>query len=398
MCLRAKDTYHGNETVRRQPPLASPPTFGTLTVQPVAAPERLAVKYPPHSPLRAELQRRVEAHFRGKSFGPEGGLRLGLKSGLILAWWLGSYLLLVFWAHGFWQVSLLAASLGLAVAGIGFNIQHDGGHGSCSRRRLGNRLSSLALDLMGGSSYFWHFKHNVLHHHFTNVDGVDDDLQAGPLLRLAEGQRRRWFHRFQHWYIWLLYAFLPPKWQLYDDWSTLATGRIGDQPVPRPRGWDLGLLFLGKVVFVTWAFAVPLTMHSVGSVLLVYSFCALVTGVTLGTVFQLAHCVEEAGFSRIPARDERMARAWAEHQLATTVDFAPGNRWLTWYLGGLNFQVEHHLFPRVSHIHYRALAPVIRSVCVEFRVPHHSHETMWGALRSHVRYLKRMGRRSLAPA
>jgi linoleoyl-CoA desaturase len=313
-----------------------------------------------------------------------------VKSGAILAWWLVSYLLLVFWAATWWQAGIVAISLGLSVAGMGFNIQHDGGHRSYSQRKLGNRLSALSLDLMGGSSYMWHFKHNILHHQYTNVEGVDDDLEAGPLLRLAEGQQRRWFHRFQHFYIWLLYAFLPPKWQFYDDWHALTTGRIGHQPFPRPRGVDLALLIGGKVVFLGWAVVLPLCFHGVGAVLAVYCLCALVTGMTLGTVFQLAHCVEEADFQPPPA-DRRMKRSWAEHQLATTVDFSPRSRLLTWYLGGLNYQVEHHLFPRISHVHYPALFPIVRSVCEESRVRHLSHDTIGRALRSHVRYLRRLG-------
>lgn len=354
--------------------------------------ERTAVKYPPHSPLRQRLIRAVDAYFRGRRIEPRGGGRMLLKSGLILGWWLASYLLLVFWADSAALVVLLATSLGLAVAGVGFNIQHDGGHGAYSSRKIGNRLSALTLDLMGGSSYMWHFKHNILHHHYTNVEGVDDDLEAGVMLRLSSGQRRRWFHRFQHLYIWALYAFLPPKWQFWDDWRGLVLGRIGDHPIPRPGRRDLAILVLGKLFFLGWVFALPLAIHPVGSVLAVYALCALVLGVTLGTVFQLAHCVEEAGFSPIPEQPQRMDHSFVEHQLRTTVDFAPRNRFLNWYTGGLNFQVEHHLFPRICHIHYPAVAEIVQSVCAEAHIPHLSHDTLSSALGSHVRYLKRMGR------
>jgi len=353
--------------------------------------DRVTVKYPPHSPLRDRLIRSVDRYFRERDLRPQGGMRMVVKSASILSWWLLSYLLLVFWASSWWQTGILVVSLGLAVAGVGFNIQHDGGHGSYVARGLGNRLSSWTLDLMGGSSYLWHFKHNILHHHYTNLDGVDDDLDAGPLLRLAEAQRRRWFHRLQHWYIWPLYAFLPPKWQFYDDWKGLITGRIGDQPFPRPRGGNLAVLIAGKLLFTGWALALPLALHPTGVVLSVYALCCLGTGIVLGTVFQLAHCVEEASFPLAPGRGERVERSWAEHQIATTVDFAPRSRWLSWYLGGLNFQVEHHLFPRISHLHYPAIAPIVKSVCAESGIRHVSHDTIWSALRSHVRYLKRLG-------
>jgi linoleoyl-CoA desaturase len=309
----------------------------------------------------------------------------------LVAWTVLSFLALVFLADEWWQVLLAATSLGLAVAGIGFNIQHDGNHGSYASKSWGNRLASWTLDLIGGSSYMWRFKHNLFHHHYTNIDGVDDDLQAEPFLRLSPGQRRRWFHRFQHYYIWPLYAFIPAKWHWWDDFKQLVTGRINDQTIPRPRGWAFVGLIAGKIAFVGWALALPFFLHPPGIVLAVYAFVCLVTGVTLGTVFQLAHCVEEADFEPCPAGGQRLPRPWAEHQLATTVNFSPRSRLLTWYLGGLNFQVEHHLYPKISHVHYPAIAGVVQQTCEDLGVRHRSHPNIWGALASHIRHMKRLG-------
>ncbi len=314
-----------------------------------------------------------------------------IKSALIAVWLVLSYTSLVFWATTWWQAIPLAVSLALAVAGVGFNIMHDGGHGAYSRHRLVNRLSALSLDLIGASSYVWHFKHNVMHHHYTNIEGVDEDIEAEPFLRLAPGQPRRPYHRFQHYYVWLLLGLFHPKWAFVDDFRTLIIGRIGSRAVPRPRGRELVILLTGKVAHLAFALLIPLALHPWTTVAIVYAVFSLILGITLATVFQLAHCVEEASFAEIPKDDQRMERDWVKHQLATTVDFAPRNRGLTWYLGGLNFQVEHHLFPRISHLHYPALAAITRAVCDEHGVAHRSHDTFWGALRSHVQYLKRMG-------
>ena len=152
----------------------------------------------------------------------------------------------------------------------------------------------------------WNQKHNVLHHHYTNVEGHDDDLCSEPFLRMAHWQKRRWYHRFQHYYIWPLYTMLPPKWQFHDDFQALIRGRIGVQRIPRPRGWSLAGLFLGKAAFYLWAVVVPFWMHTWWHVLLVYGFVCLVLGVTLGTVFQLAHCIEEADVTLKPAASERL--------------------------------------------------------------------------------------------
>jgi linoleoyl-CoA desaturase len=365
----------------------------------IAEPTHVDVKFPAHSPLRAELNRRVEEYFETSGRPKSGGARMVTKSVLVLAWLAASYVLLVFFAANWWQVGLCAVSLSLAVAGVGFNIQHDGGHDAYSGRRGGNKLSALSLDLIGGSSFVWRFKHAVLHHHFTNIDGVDEDVDSAPFLRLAPTQKRRWWHRLQHWYAWVLFGFLPPKWAFFDDFVAVARGRVGRQTMPKPRKRDVALMIAGKLVFFSWVFAVPLLVgHSVGGVLGVYAFCALVTGICLAVVFQLAHCVEEADFPVAPASGEHSSLPWVEHQLATTVDFAPRNPFLTWYLGGLNFQVEHHLFPRISHVHYPKIAPIVDATCREFGVRHRVHQGFWPAFASHVRHLRRLGRGDPRPA
>lgn len=359
---------------------------------PADTPGSASVKYAPHTPLRAALLKRIEEYFDRTGRSRQGGPRMWVKTSMILAWLAVSYALLVFWADAWWQVVPLTISMALAVAGVGFNIQHDGGHGAYSRRKFGNRLSSWSLDLVGASSYVWNFKHNVLHHHYTNIQGVDTDLESEPFLRLAPGQKRRWYHRFQHFYIWGLLGFFPPKWWFFDDFRDVLRGRVGSRKIPRPRGGELVVLLAGKVLMITWLIVLPVLIHGPLKVLPVYVLFFATLGITLATVFQLAHCVDDADFCEVPGEDGRMDSGWAEHQLATTVNFAPRNRWLTWYLGGLNFQVEHHLFPRISHVHYPALAPITREVCREHGVPHHSHDSMWSALRAHVRWLREMGR------
>jgi linoleoyl-CoA desaturase len=361
-------------------------------------PQLARPRFAARSPLRSTIDRRVKAYFEDSDRDPRGGARLLLKGLVITGWAVGSYLLLLLWAASWWTAVPLAVSLGLAVAGIGFSIMHDGGHGAYSQRRWLNRLSAGALDLIGGSSYFWHHKHNVLHHTFTNVDGVDDDLDAGPFLRLAPTQRRRWFHRFQHWYELPLLGFLAAKWTLLDDWVTLARGKVGPWSAPRPRGWDLVQLVGGKLVFLTWALVLPLLLHPVLPVLGLFALTAVVVGITLGVVFQLAHVVEGVQITSSPEAGERMALPFIEHQLATTADFSPRSRLITWYVGGLNFQVEHHLFPKVSHIHYGALARIVREACRELGIPHLRNETLWSALRSHFRCIKGLGRADALPA
>jgi linoleoyl-CoA desaturase len=316
-----------------------------------------------------------------------------VKTVVLLAWLGASYAGLVWGATTWWQAAALAISTALAMAGIGFNIQHDGNHGAYSRHPVANKLAALSLNLLGGDAYFWHFKHNIAHHSYPNISGADNDIYMGPLARMSPHDKRYWFHRFQYIYIWALYSLLAVKWQLTDDFRSLIRPGVASTSVARPRGWDLACFWAGKVCFLTLAFVVPLLAgHTIGAVIGIYLLTSAILGLTLAIVFQLAHCVEEAEF-RIPADgSRRIDREWTAHQVETSVDFARDNRLLTWYLGGLNFQIEHHLFPKICHIHYPALSPIVEATCRMHGIRHQSHRTMRAAIRSHVRLLRNLGR------
>ena len=338
-----------------------------------------------------ELRQRVDRYFQNNGLGERDCPQMYLKTVLLLGWFVGSYALLVFCAGTWWQAVPLAISLGLSTASIGFNIQHDGGHHAYSNHRWINKLTALTLDLLGGSSYVWARKHNSIHHTFSNITGHDDDINLGLLGRLSPHQKRLKFHRLQHFYLWALYGFLPIKWQLFDDFRDVASGRIGGHRFPRPKGWDLVTFLGGKVIFLSLALVVPLMLHPVWVVLVFYVTTMYMQGLVLTVVFQLAHCVEEADFPMPRDDTGRMETNWAAHQVETTVDFARRNRLLSWFIGGLNFQIEHHLFPQICHVHYPALAPLVEETCREFGLKYRANETFLAGVTSHFRWLRRMG-------
>jgi len=273
------------------------------------------------------------------------------------------------------------------MAGLAFNVLHDGGHGAYAPRATVNRAMAMTLDLFGGSSFVWKWKHNVLHHTYPNVLGVDADVDLWPFVRMSAAMARYRVHRFQHWYIWALYALLPLQWYV-SDVKFLVTGRLGSRAFPRPRGAELLMFVAGKLVFAAWAIVLPLAFHAPGDVLVVWLVCSFALGLVLSVPFQVAHCVVGVQPVRPSSGDEP---EWAIHQVATTANFAISNRAMTWYLGGLNFQIEHHLFPSVAHIHYRALSPIVRGVCKDFGVPYVAFDTLGAALKSHIEWLRRLG-------
>jgi linoleoyl-CoA desaturase len=293
------------------------------------------LKFGNDTAFQLELRRRVDEHFRTAGRRQRDCWQMYVKTAILLAAFAGSYWLLVFGTRTWWQALPLAILLGLSAAGIGFNVQHDGGHQAYSSYAWINKLMAMTLELIGGSSYLWRWKHVVFHHTYVNITGHDTDIDLGMLARLTPHQRRLAFHRWQHLYLWPLYGVLAIKWQLLDDFRKLISGRISNQPFPRPRGWDLVTLAAGKATFFAVAFVIPLHFHSPGAVLFYYGIAGLVTGTVLSVVFQVAHCVEEAEFPVPRASTGRIDRAWAIHQAETTVDFARRSCMVTWLVGGL---------------------------------------------------------------
>ena len=338
-----------------------------------------------------ELKRRVQLCIRQDAAASRKIIGLYVKTGVILCWFALSYALLVFSATNWWQAIGLSISLALAIAGIGFNIQHDANHGAFAKRPAINRALGLSLDLLGASSYVWHHKHNILHHTYTNLIGWDDDIDLSPFGRLSPDQRRRPIHRVQHYYLWAIYGLLGPKWHFIDDFVTVIQGRIGRSKFRRPKGWELFGLIAGKLVFFTLAFVLPSLNHPWWLVVLFYAITWFIAGWVVSVVFQLAHCVEDTTFPQLTPSSHRLASAWGICQVKSTVNFAPRNRLLTWYLGGLNHQIEHHLFPSISHVYYPRISSEVKAVCAEYGVVYFAHESLLAAVMSHFRWLRRMG-------
>ena len=308
--------------------------------------------------------------------------------GLLLASWLT----LVLGPPGLWLGLLCLGGLIVGTPLTAFCVMHDANHGAYFRTRRLNHLMGWTADaLLGLSSYAWRVKHNVAHHTYTNVDGYDADITQVPFARLMPVQAPRPWYRLQHYYIWALYCVMALRWQTVGDVAAFVRGRIGTSALRLPRRWDLAGLIGGKVIFVGWAIVVPMFVYPWWAVLGVYLAYSMVVSLIVAVTFQLAPCVEEADF----ASAEQLAiepRLWAVHEVETTVDFCPRNPIISWMVGGLNYQIEHHLFPRVPHTHYAQIAKIVQRNAELHGVRYVAQRSLWGALRSHFRHLRTMGR------
>ena len=289
-------------------------------------------------------------------------------------------------------VSALALTVGLIATAT--SVFHDGNHASFSRSKTINRLAGYTGDLLGASSWIWRFKHNNLHHGNTNVDGVDTDIDQAPFARLTTTQRWRPWHRYQHLYMWVLYGFLTLQWFLISDFANLKMRGVGTHRFPRqPTRRTVVGITAGKAMHFAWALAIPFLFHSWWVVLTFYVAVSWTVGFALAIMFQLAHCTEVAEFPA--AHAPRRGADFVQHQLETTVDVhcrtRAGQRALHWIMGGLDFQVEHHLAPRLPHTIYPLIAARLQQACAAQQLRLRSHATPWQAIRSHARWLRLMG-------
>ncbi|HEU4718462.1 MAG TPA: acyl-CoA desaturase [Bacteroidia bacterium] len=340
------------------------------------------------------LRSGVNAYFKTNGIRSTGNFQLYLKTVIIFLALAALYTWVVFFTPGVWLSVAICSFLGLCAALIGFNVMHDGSHGSYSRNKTVNRIMAYSLNLLGGNAFFWTQKHNQNHHTYTNVEGLDDDIDLKPFLRVHHDQPKKKIHRYQHIYFFVLYGVTYLFWVYYRDFLKYFTGKIAENTKLSKMSLREHIVFwVSKLVHIGVFLVIPMLFAGVRETIIGYLIMAFVMGFTLAIVFQLAHLVEGAEFTAPePGKDTNIETEWAIYQVNTTVNFATRNRVLSWLLGGLNYQMEHHLFPKISHVHYPAVHRIVKQVCTEYNVSYIEHPTMISAIRSHIRHLRALGK------
>jgi len=342
--------------------------------------------------FHTELRTRINQYFEESGRQTTGDFRIVLKAVILIGAVLALYTHLVFFTPPTVWALLECVLLGCTIAGIGFNVMHDGAHGSFSNHPWLNKVASFTLNVMGGSSYMWNAKHNLIHHTYTNIEGHDDDIDIRPFMRMTAEQPRYRLHRFQHLYFWFLYCMLYISWIFVMDYQKYFKRQIGDAPL-RPMETSDHLVFWGfKALNLVLYVGLPIYMVGFLPWLTGFVLSAAVAGFVLSIVFQLAHTVEETAFPVPHAVTNKLEDEWAIHQVRTTANFATENWLVSWLVGGLNFQIEHHLFPKISHVHYPAISKIVQQVCDEFNIKYTNYARTRSAVASHVAFLRQMGR------
>lgn len=345
-----------------------------------------------NSSVFLELKKRTKEYFAQSGLEQTGDKGMFAKAAFFLVTYIACFAVVVFMHHPGWLALLLCAYLGLAAAAIGFNLMHDGAHGSFSNKQWLNATAAYCINLLGGDAMLWKNKHNIIHHTFTNIEGHDQDIAMEPVLRSNVLQKKLWFHRFQHLYCFVAYGLSSILWIFLLDFIKYFTGKVGNIKITGMTNKDHVIFWATKVFYVFTYLLIPSVYWGWGYTLLGFLVYHVFLGTTLSVVFQLAHVVEDTEFTDKHFECNKIEDEWAIHQLKTTANFATGSKFVGWYTGGLNFQVEHHLFPKISHVHYPALNKIVKQVCRENNIRYNEYPSFFKALKSHLKHLKYTGK------
>jgi linoleoyl-CoA desaturase len=342
------------------------------------------------------LKLSVDDYFETNGIKRTGDWRLYIKTITLIGAAIAMYCGLIFFPVTPLLALLICALMGFTFASIGFSVMHDANHGSYSTKSWLNDLIGLSANALGASSFFWKQKHNIIHHTYTNVDGIDDDIAKSPIIRQCETQKWVPAHKVQHLYLVPVYALSSIFWLFFMDFTKYFTRKIYTTEAWKMTTKNHVIFWATKICYFVFYMIIPMIVWGFGPWLLGFFLLHVVMGLTLSLVFQLAHVVENTEFENV-ALDEtkHIETAWAEHQIKTSSNFSMDNRVISWFVGGLNFQIEHHLFPKVSHIHYPAISKIVIEKCAEFNLPYNNYSTITGAIASHFRVMRMLGRQPL---
>jgi linoleoyl-CoA desaturase len=340
------------------------------------------------------LKERVETYFKANQLSRHANKLMIFKTVFFISLMLVFYVLIISGIFPLVVQLIFAMLLGMTMAFVGFNVCHDALHGSYSSNKRVNKDLGFIFNIIGASSYVWNITHNIVHHSYTNIVGHDEDIEIAPgLIRVSETDRLNKLQRYQHIYAFFLYSLTTLSWFFRKDYLKFFHKNIGDSHTNKHPRIEYFNLFLYKLMYYSIFIIIPLLVMKITWWQFLIGFMAmnLAEGLVLGLVFQLAHVVENTEITH-PNEENNVEEAWAVHQMKTTANFASKSKLASFLCGGLNLQVEHHLFPKVCHIHYRKISEIVRQTAVEFNIPYNENRTFLSALRSHYSFLKKLGR------
>lgn len=353
---------------------------------------RISFKRDGKKAFSREVKHEVNKYFEENNISKHANSRMVIKTIILLTTYFGAYGLLMSGNFNIGGMVLLCLLMGIGMAGIGFSVSHDALHGAYSANKKINQFLGYTFDLLGANSYIWKITHNIIHHTYTNIYEHDEDLEVAEFIRLSPNAEHKPIHRVQHILAFVAYGFATLFWAFIKDYKYFFKSNLGpyEDKTHAPKEWIT--LIITKILYYSYMLVLPyillpITWWQLAIGFLIVHFTA---GIILGVIFQLAHVVEE---TEHPTQncEGNIENTWMIHQLETTSDFAHDNKALCWYIGGLNYQIEHHLFPKICSVHYPEISPIVREIAEKYDIPYNYHETFGIAVKSHYQTLKAFG-------
>ncbi|NEW79108.1 MAG: acyl-CoA desaturase [Gelidibacter sp.] len=340
------------------------------------------------------LNKRVNAYFKENELKRTGNWKLYTKAIIMFGLFLAPLIVILTVSMPQWALLLLTVVIGIGMAGVGMNVMHDSNHESFSNKKWVNKIMGSSMYILAGNVYNWKVQHNVLHHTFTNIPGYDEDIDAGRIIRFNKNTKWMKIHQFQKYYSFFLYGLLTINWAITTDFRQMhkyLKRKLSYGKFPNPAT-EWTTLIVTKIIYYLLWIVLPLLVLDIAwwKVLIGFFVMHYTAGIILSVVFQLAHIVPMADMP-LPDKEGNLEHTWAVHQLYTTANFAPNNKFVSWYTGGLNHQVEHHIFPHISHIHYGKIAKIVKETALEFNLPYNEYKTFHKAISEHFNQLKTLG-------
>lgn len=354
-----------------------------------------------HRDFTSTLNKRVSDYFKTNNVSRHANAEMIIKTVfMFLLYFIPYGLIISGTVTGAAGLIIVVAFMALGLAGIGLSVMHDANHGAYSKKTWVNTVIGYSLNMVGANAFNWKMQHNVLHHTYTNVHEEDEDISPRGILRLTPHSDWKQVHKYQFIYAWFLYGLMTIVWLFFKDFVRIV--RYHKSGLAKKHKAQIGtewfILIASKLLYIGYIFVIPLVFTSLGwwQIILGIILMHYIAGFILAIIFQPAHVIEGTEFP-LPDATNTLENNWAIHQLLTTTNFGNSSRWFSWYVGGLNFQIEHHLFPNICHVHYRKIADIVKNTAHEFGLPYKSARTFAGALAGHARLLRQLGKRPVDP-
>jgi linoleoyl-CoA desaturase len=342
----------------------------------------------------AAVRKNVDNYFKQNGISSKGNGHMLFKIITLMTMYTLPFVCMLVYGISGWPALLLWAIMGVGMSGIGMGVMHDSAHGSLSKKKWLNKLVSHSMYLIGGNTFNWKLQHNVLHHTYTNIDGHDEDIEPKGSMRFSKLSPLKKIHRFQFVYAFFLYSLMSFS-RLFNEFKQL--NNFNKMGLTKAQGStpkkEMGILIVGKIMYLSVFVGLPILLCGghVWNVILGFMIMHMIAGLFMSVVFQMAHVVEGVD-QPVPNAESIVENEWMVHEMETTANFGRKSVLLGWIIGGLNYQVEHHLFPNICHVHYKAISPIVESTAKEFGVPYKEYRTFFGAVASHIRLLKALGK------